>query len=351
VSYEEEIIPFIYSFNILSLGVSYFSSGFSDIFLIMLLLIIIVPICFYFLLKYFNNRYKQTNFYKNQFIDTEKFLGKIPHNLEAVNLGSNQPKFAFDYSDTAMLGMNWAIGPQSFEYDFRVLKKFHNLLKEKAFVLIPVCPLSFFLFRFSNNSSNYKYYKFLDSGMINNYSTRTRQLYIDYPVLIAKWNLIRIIKDVPRDYRLEIENNPMNEKELEADAEKWVNDWLKQFSLDSFENISLSDENKNNINRNVTILNEMIDFCLERNYRPIIMLLPITKKLSSLFPQSFIDEHIVGNIENANTQNIPVLNYLKDRRFISSDLYFNSFFLNKNGRKIFTKAVINELISLQIDKD
>jgi hypothetical protein len=290
-----------------------------------------------------NYLYKKTNFYKNQFIDAEKFLGEIPHNLEIVNLGSNQPKFAFDYSETGLSGMNWSLGPQSFEYDSRVLKKFHSFLREEAFVIIPVCPLKFFLYRYIYNSINYKYYKFLDTDMINNYSVRTRKLYIDYPVFTAKRNLIRIIKDVPKDNRLEIEQNPMAEKELEADAKKWVNGWLKQFSLDSFENIFLSEENKDNINRNVTILNDMIDFCLERNYRPIIMLLPVTKELSRLFPQSFIDEQIVGNIEKANTQNIPVLNYLKDVRFISPDLYFNSFFLNKNGREIFTKAVINEL--------
>jgi hypothetical protein len=290
-----------------------------------------------------NYLYKQTNFYKNQFIDVEKFTAPIPQNLEIVNLGSNQPKFAFDYSETDILGQNWAVGPQSFEYDFRILKKFHSHLKGRAFVIIPVCPLKFFLYRYSYDSANYKYYKILDPKEINNYSTRTKRLHIDYPTLTAKRNLVRLIKDVPANTQLDIATNPMNNEELVKDANKWINGWLKQFSLENLSNIYLSVENQKSIVNNVGILKEIIDFCLERNYRPIIVMLPVTKALRSLFPQSFIDEYILDNIKKANAQNVPVLNYLKDARFTSPDLYFNSFFFNANGRKFFTKNMTEEL--------
>lgn len=46
-----------------------------------------------------NKLFKNTNYYKNKFIDTHKFKD-IPRNLDIVNLGSNQPKFAFDYSQS-----------------------------------------------------------------------------------------------------------------------------------------------------------------------------------------------------------------------------------------------------------
>jgi hypothetical protein len=318
-----------------------------------LLLAVTVPICFYFVFKYFNNQYKQTNYYKNKFFDVEKFIGNdsrrilIPHDLEIINLGSNQPKFAFDYSGTNMPGMNWAMGPQSFEYDFKILKQFHRFLKEKAFVLIPVCPFSFFLYRYTSDTVNYKYYKFLDSEQINNYSLRTKRLHIDYPILTAKRNLVRLLKDVsPASKRLSLSVNPMDEKELKADAQKWMKGWLKEFSLNSLDKISLSAKNKHDIEKNITILSEMIDFCLERNYRPVIMMITVTRELSSLFPQSFVDEHILENIMKANKPKIPVFNYLNDNRFISTDLYFNSFFLNAKGRNIFTKVIVNDLKSL-----
>jgi hypothetical protein len=276
----------------------------------------------------------------------EKFLAPIPQNLEIINLGSNQPKFAFDYSEMDMLGMNWAIGPQSFEYDFRILKKFHKYLKENAFIIIPVCPLKYFLYRYPYNSVNYKYYTIFDSTLINNYSPQTKFMHIDYPALTARHNLLRILKDVPPDRRLEIDHNPMNEQEMRQDAKKWITGWLKQFSLDNLDHIILSEENRQSIEKNITILYEIIDFCLEKKYRPVIMMLPTTKTLRDLLPESFVCEHILENIEKANVKNIATLNYLDDERFVAPELYFNSFFFNKKGRKYFTKKITEELNSL-----
>jgi hypothetical protein len=273
----------------------------------------------------------------------EKFLSPIPQNMEIVNLGSNQPKFAFDYSETGMLGMNWAVGPQAFEYDFRILKKFCNFLNHNAFVIIPVCLFEFFLYRYPYDSANYKYYKILDSAHINNYSLWTKLTRIDYPVLTAGYKLLRIIKDVPPNRGLEIDHNPMNEREMKRDAEKWISGWLKQFSLDNLEPIVLSEENRRSIEKNIAILSEIIDFCLEQNYRPVVMLLPVTKALRDLLPESFIHEYILGNIKKANKKNIKTLNYLDDDRFVMPELYFNSFFFNKTGRKYFSKTITEEL--------
>jgi hypothetical protein len=78
----------------------------------------------FFLLILINKYFKQTNYYKNIFIDSHKFLGEIPRNLEIVNLGSSESKFGFDYCDSGHLGMNWAVYSQPFEYDFRILRQF-----------------------------------------------------------------------------------------------------------------------------------------------------------------------------------------------------------------------------------
>jgi hypothetical protein len=290
-----------------------------------------------------NALFKKTNFYKNQFVDAEKFSALLPQNLEIVNLGSRHPKFAFDYSGTGVSGMNWAIGPQSFEYDLRILKKFYVFLKRNAFVIVPVCPFNFFLHKYPEDSANYKYYKILDSSQINNYSFWTKLLHIDYPILTAGYNLLRIVKDVPPDRRLEMDHNPMNEHEIGQDAQKWITGWLDQFSLDNLDNITLSEKNRQSIEKNIAILCEIINFCLEENYRPVVMLLPVTKNLRELLPETFINEYILENIKKANTKNVKIINYLDDDRFVAPELYFNSFFLNGNGRKYFTKTVVEEL--------
>lgn len=289
-----------------------------------------------------NKLFKNTNFYKNKFIDTHKFKD-IPKNLEIVNLGSNQPKFAFDYSQSNILGMNWGVGPQSFEYDFRILKFFYNNLKPNSKVIIPICPFSFFFLEDKHKVAHHKYYKFLDPNLIDNYSNLTKKLAIDYPIFSAKKQILRIIKDTKPDIRLELEKNPMSKDEIKKDAQFWMNGWKKQFKINDLENIDLSDENKISIEKNNDILKDMIDFCIEKNFEPVLTIIPVTKELSKHFPNKFVQEQIIDYINKANEKKVRFLNYWKDERFEDETFYFNSFFMNKIGRLKFTEQVLKDI--------
>ncbi len=303
---------------------------------------IIVPISLLIFVLIVNKLFKNTNFYKNKFIDTHKFKN-IPNNLDIVNLGSNQPKFAFDYSESNVSGMNWGVGPQTLEYDFRVLKNFHKYLKPNAKVLIAISPFQFFLLNYKDDTSNHKYYNFLDSNFIDNYSNITKKLYIDYPIITAKKQIFRIIKDTKPDTRLELEENPMSKDEIKKDALNWMNGWKKQFGINHLENIVLSEENKINIEKNIHILKNMIDFCIEKNIQPVLTIIPVTKELSKHFPDKFVQEQIIDYINKANDKNVRFLNYWKDERFEDESYYFNSFFMNKIGRLKFTEQVLKDL--------
>lgn len=289
-----------------------------------------------------NKLFKNTNYYKNKFIDTDKFKN-IPKNLEIINLGSNQPKFAFDYTGLHVKGMNWAVGPQTLEYDFRILKNFHNHLQYNSKVLIAISPFQFLILNYKDDDINHKYYNCLDSSLIDNYSNITKRLHIDYPIFTAKKQILRILKDVKPDNRLELNSNPMNDNEIKNDALKWVDGWKKQFQISDLDNIILSDTNRVCIEKNVEILKEMIDFCLERKYEPILIIIPVTKALSSYFPNKFVEEQIINYILQSNQKNVRFLNYWKDKQFEAKEFYFNSFFMNKIGRKRFTKQVLKDL--------
>lgn len=289
-----------------------------------------------------NKLFKNTNFYKNKFIDTHKFKN-IPKNLEIINLGSNQPKFAFDYSKSNILGMNWAVGPQTLEYDFRILKNFHNYLKPNSKVIIAISPFQFFLLNYKDDNSNHKYYNFLNSNLIDNYSNITKKLYIDYPIITAKKQILRILKDTKPDNRFELEKNPMSKDEIKKDALNWMNGWKKQFGINDLENIVLSEENKINIEKNIHILKNMIDFCIEKNIQPVLTIIPVTKELSKHFPDKFVQEQIIDYINKANDKNVIFLNYWKDERFEDESYYINSFFMNKIGRLKFTEQILKDL--------
>ena len=291
-----------------------------------------------------NALYKRTNAYRNIFVETEKFRyeNRISNDLQLVNLGSNHPKFGFNYEGLNMKAMNWAVGPQSLEYDFAILRKECHHLADNAVVLIPICVLNFFLYRHPFGE-HLKYYGILPKEDIGGYSQKTKITLIDYPLLFHPKKIKYLIKDVPAvTNNLLIDTNPMNEEQLKVDADFWINCWNREFDID-INNLVLSDINKTNIKRNIHLLNEMIQFCLDRKLRPVICILPVTDYLGSRFSEDFVKNQILAYVNEANTQKCPVLNHLKDSRFTDSSLYINSFFFNLHGRKQFTKMIIEEL--------
>lgn len=319
---------------------------------ISLSLLLIGPI----LLLLLNKMFIQTNYYQNSLLTVEKFVSNnagtvvMPNHLDIVNLGSSQPKFAFDYSKVSIKGMNWAIAPQPLDYDFRVLMKYHCYLRKGGIILIPICPFKMFVYTMSTiyepiiNKDHYKYYSFLTPYLIRNYSKWTSFLLRRLPVLTEKKNLVRFLKDVPKDNRMELDCNSMSDEELKKDAEKWIYSWEKEFKI-KMENLVLSESNKECIEKNIQILNKLLHFCVDNQYRPVLILLPVTEYLGAKFSSVFRKKHIESYLEKANDLNVPLLNYFDDRSFASSDLYINSFFFNIKGRLLFTEVVIAELKS------
>lgn len=285
-----------------------------------------------------NALYKRTNHYNNQFVDVRKYwdMSTFPKDLQVVNLGSNHPKFGFDYSETGLNAMNCAVGPQTLEYDFAILRKITPNLASGAIVIIPICLLEFFLYRQKSRSVHAKYYTFLSREDIVDYSKLEQIRLLKYPLIFNPRLLRFVIRDVPKDTRLELTENPMKDTvALNKDADNWINCWNREFDI-SLPNPKLSKENESDISQNICILREMLEYCKLHNFKPIITILPVTKYLSSRFTDDFIHEHILRYIDAANSVNAPVLIFLKDERFTAPELYINSFFMNRRGRRLFS---------------
>ena len=298
-----------------------------------------------------NALYKRTNAFQNQFIDITKFQSlKDEDCFDIVNLGSNHPKFAFDYSEAGVKGMNWAVGPQTFMYDFAILKKYKKHLNAGAKVIIPVCPLKFFLLDTQRNNL-VKYYRVFSKHEMPNYDIKQKISEYTLPVFRYPARVKRIIRDVGTDNKLSLTKNPMNKEQIAKDATFWIEGcWNPEFNIDVANMTSLSKTNQKSIEGNIRILSEMIQYCLDNNLQPILTILPVTKELSSKFPENFIQQNILRYINESNKHGIPVLNYLKDERFDNPDLYINSFFMNAAGRKYFTKIFINEMKNIEVGK-
>ncbi len=308
----------------------------------LVLIIIACLVAFAFLL---NTLYKHTNAYQNQFIDVRKFSEKdgVDDNLEIVNLGSNHPKFGFDYTGIDVKGANWAVGPQTLEYDFAILRNNVFHLASKAVVVIPICLLQMFLYRQKGRAVHTKYYSFLEPKDIVGYSQHDKWSNYSYPLLFHPTRLCSLLKDVKKDNRFSLDVNLCKtETDLNKDADRWIDIWNKEFDI-KLPTPTLSAENKSDIQKNIQILKEMIEFCLAKGLRPVIAILPVTENLYSRFTPEFIEKHILAYIAEANEAKVPVKNYLTDKRFTDPSLYINSFFFNTKGRKKFTKQFIEDL--------
>lgn len=293
-----------------------------------------------------NAIYKRTNHFNNQFVDVRKYwdMTTFPNNLQVVNLGSNHPKFGFDYSGTGIKAVNCAVGPQTLEYDFAILRKITPYLTKDAFVIIPICLLNLFLYRQKSRSTHAKYYTFLTKDDIVGYSKMEQIKLLKFPLIFNPRLLRYVLCDVKKDTRLELTENPMKDAaSLNKDADRWIECWNREFDI-TLPTPNLSEENKSDIQQNIRILREMLEYCKMHKFKPIITILPVTDYLSSRFTDEFIQEHLLRYINAANSVKVPVLNYLNDKRFTASELYINSFFMNKKGRKMFTKEIINNII-------
>ena len=297
----------------------------------------------------------KTNWYKSFFVDLNHetypdnnwYRTHDERNFDIINLGSSSAKWAFNYSDTTVKGMNWAQQPQTLVEDFNLLRHYHSILRKGGYVIITIMPFTS-LNKDTNVFDAIKYLKIDTQGEpIQPHKIEVAQKYAEYPILMKKSAVKALIKYfLGLDSNInssasQLDYNPMTTEDLEMDAFNWVNNWKKQFEIADFD-APLTIKNKSDRNYRIKIMRELIDFSIERGYNPIYVIPPITKHLSQYYTSKFEDTYIYSYLSEVD-RDIPVLDYSKDESLMNDDLYFNSFFLNKQGSKQFTNKVLKDI--------
>jgi hypothetical protein len=135
----------------------------------------------------------------------------------------------------------------------------------------------------------------------------------------------------------------MNEQQMQANAECWINSWLKEFSVKSFDE-PLSLLNRDNVSDAAATLDEIIRFCKSCNARPVMVIPPMYHTLAEKFtPQA---RHILIDnlLETMSEKTTPLFNYMDDEEFAhNAALFSNSFLLNETGAKLFTKRILSSI--------
>ncbi len=295
-----------------------------------------------------NNLIKNTHFWKNQLAYTLQFPQSVSSiKYQIVNVGSNPARFCFFYENVN--GQNWSTGAQGLNMDIEILKKYCSCVEKNGIVLIPLVSFSLISEYLEGNDTyrNYKsYLKYayiLDESQIDQLTfAHDIRGYIKSPLQYNRKAWKYLINDVEPDNRLEITDQHMMLADLEHDADMFMAGWKAEFDIKDL-STSLPEHLLEAREKSVAILAEMIDFLLEREFRPVIVLPPMTSVLHKRFPASFWQTYIYDGIKKLNRPNVPVLDYLLDEKWQDTDLYFNSLFMNLRGRKLFTKQVLKDV--------
>lgn len=300
--------------------------------------------------RFLNQLFRKSDSFRWYF-DFLKFLDSIPQKLDIVNLGSSSGKYAFKY-EKPINGLNWALAPQTLFYDFNILRQYHSYLKPEASVILPLCPFSGCIKNFKDPEINLKYYSFLHPAMLHEYSPEIHSRFrvLMYHPLILAFKLLGLHKFIRnlsaallKPHPCKRNNNPLDVEDLEEDAARWIDEWKKQFNISDLDSGIITDENRDAIQFNKTILTNIAAFCLERNLKLIIVIPPVTKILGSKFSNTFKDNYIYSLLSSDIMNRIKILDYFNDERFSGEEYYFNSYFLNARGSKYFTNQVLIDI--------
>lgn len=294
---------------------------------------------------------KRTDWYKNLFVKNEYpnndwYRTHDERNFDIVALGSSGAKWAYEFKEVK--GMNWANAPQTLVEDYNLLRNFHSILKEGGIVLITIMP-----FTSLNKKTNiYDAIRYLKTGAqapIEPFLYRKASFYCEYPIGFGKPAYKALIKYLfnikrnPYNNQLsELSYNPMNQEELEYNALEFINGWKNQFDISDLE-APLTEKNQEGRMFRVELMRKIIDFCIERNYKPIYVIPPVTQHLSKYFTPTFQETYIYNYLKDVN-RNIPIIDLSKNTSLQKDELYFNSFFLNQKGRELFTKEVLTHVM-------
>lgn len=297
----------------------------------------------------------KTDWYKSFFVDIKHetypdntwYRNHDERNFDVINLGSSGGKWAFDYTDLGIKGMNWAQQPQTLLEDFNLLRHYHSILRKGGYVLITIMP-----FTGLNKQTGIRdamMYLKIDTQCepIQPYMYKEARRYAEYPILFKKPAVKALLRFLLGKDKLIVDNkpnmecNPMSESELRQDAARWMSGWKRQFTIDDFE-APLTERNHKGREYRIGLMRQLIDFCIERDYQPVYVIPPVTEFLANKFTPKFRDIYIYDFLKQVDRE-IPLLDYSKDATLKDKDFYFNSFFMNLRGRKLFTRRVLKDL--------
>ena len=187
--------------------------------------------------------------------------------------------------------------------DYNLLRNFHSILRKGGIVLITIMPFTS-LNKQTGIRDALKYQKVHTHEPIQPYLYEKARRIAQFPLLMGKPAIKAFVKFIIGEDEISETKelamglcNPMTQEQLDRDALSFVNGWKKQFGISDL-NAPLTNENQKGRKFRVELMRTVINFCIERSYRPIFVIPPVTKHLSKFYSQAFEETCLASRLQS-----------------------------------------------------
>ena len=310
-----------------------------------------------------NSVYVKGYYYNDIYGEVQKFLEDIPSGIKVCNFGSSHGLASFKYGGRTD-AFNFALSGEDLYHNYAKLRQYADKLDKGCTVFLPV---SYFSFCTDTKApSDKRYYMFLDKQYIKKYSFET-YLNVKYiPVLRSGDGLLKDLVNEKQMAELFNEDNPLENSAAGAIAGvifaagvSSLNPENAYNSTDSLPDSKLYDFSdlrckswRSQFNRfsiymdeNTGILTDMIRFCEEHDFVPILVSTPINHVLNDMFTDEELQKYFYDNVsELQRTTGVEFWDYSHDGAFSDkNDYYSNADHLNSIGGAAFTEEIMRRL--------
>lgn len=306
----------------------------------------------------------------------------IPEKYQIVKVGNSHSMDGITFEGYKLRSLSLANAAQKFNIDLAMLKQHSAEIEKNAVILIAVTPISF-----SHTDVN------AQKGLQAEYYGRISPFFIpqlnvgDYieseflPFVRSGYFLRQKYADALIEKKVAEEEvgsssknaDPANSapqsiasiKTSDSVSPQKLDDYYFQVeaikkelehpttSTEAFENINFTynkwlhtDEfSKQFFDSNRRDLERLIRYCIKKNWRPVLVTIPISEQMEKALPKEYKQEYLYANMAKTNTQRVEYFDFSIDPQIkANTTLFSNADHLNKKGSAILSYLLLRKLI-------
>lgn len=311
-------------------------------FLKVIAFLLLVSIGLYFLNK---------GFWSNNPYDTNKF-DDVPYNIQICNIGASHSMYSFNYEDYEddYTCFNFGLKLQRHSYDERIMEYYKDHFAEGCIVFIIVTyPMILGIDDYDSAdfvSLNKRYYTFLPSDLIEAYDQKTA-IEVKYAPAAYFGDAGEILRGVvswlqdKSVYYNKYWDRTADEIDINADLDKKYKMHFVTDRRDENGNIIFSQEE-------ISSIYEMIGLCKEIGAVPVLVTSPFLDDYLDMVEKKepdFVEQFNNLMLEISGETDVQWCDFSHDSRFKDYDLFLDIDHLNKEGARLFTDMLIEDVTS------